>query len=100
MLKTIDEEGKGKPSHEFYFPWRKFRALSLVSATREIEYAVAAFGTFCSAGSLLLLQHRHNGPTHQPGKGCFYKIVKSWNDAFLYFLLLSAIFKPNVDSFL
>ena len=33
------EEGNGKPPREFHFPRKKLRALSLVSATLEIEYA-------------------------------------------------------------
>ena len=27
------EEGNGKPPHKIHFPWKKLRALSLVSAT-------------------------------------------------------------------
>ena len=37
---AIGEEGSGKPPHHTHFPRRKFRALSLVSATLEIEYAM------------------------------------------------------------
>ena len=47
----IGEEGNGKPSHEFHFPRNKLRALSLVSATLEIEYATQV--------SVLLILHRH-----------------------------------------
>ena len=37
---AIGEEGNGKPPHDFHFPRKKLRALSLVSATLEIEYAM------------------------------------------------------------
>ena len=33
------EEGKRKPSHEFHFPGKKLRVLSLISANLEIGYA-------------------------------------------------------------
>ena len=39
---AIGEEGNGKPPHEFHHP-RKLRALYLLSATLEIEYATQHF---------------------------------------------------------
>ena len=40
---TIGEEVNGKPPDEF-LPYKKLRALSLVSATLEIEYAMEFYG--------------------------------------------------------
>ena len=47
MLNTIGKEGNGKPSHEFHFPRKKLRVLSLVSATLEIEYATQFYKSGC-----------------------------------------------------
>ena len=40
---AIGEEGNGKPPQEFHFPREKLRALSLASATLEMEYALQAY---------------------------------------------------------
>ena len=40
---AISEKGNGKPPHEFHFLRTKLRALSLVSAMLDIEYATQFF---------------------------------------------------------
>ena len=40
IKKAIGEEGNGKPPHKIPSPRKKLRALSLVSATLEIDYAM------------------------------------------------------------
>ena len=40
---AIGEEDNGKPHHKVHFPRKKLRALSLVSATLEIEYVTQFF---------------------------------------------------------
>ena len=56
----IGEEGNGKPPHKLHFPRKKkkkLRALSLVSATLEIEYATNFFCSGYEPNQRITLQY-------------------------------------------
>ena len=42
-VNAIGEEGNGKPPHKIHFPGEKLRALSVVTAMLDVEYATQQF---------------------------------------------------------